>query len=178
MAGCLIHTFVVIFIMFMLTVFTMLLAMYHKDSRHRVPLLKLKNCPKCPDLEPEVELCQSQFTGLVKVYEVGDSDSVNGSRVLDMIVVRTFRNVQTSGDRNLDKILLTGLPVCAFDFEPHRMYLISATLATLDLGGHLGPALAVGPCDLAVDWTPLTIRERSRYLDIFSADRLCERLKL
>jgi len=180
----LLHAIVVIFIMVMLSVIGMLLAFYHRDTSHRIPdhqrLLNKRDCDKCDSMDIdtitdtfEQSVCESDFVMLIKLESDYDDSSENHWNELKMIRLRSFRTkfkLEPSAQRHL--YLNSSIDCMTTPMTANREYLVAGHLRDIPQNDSktvkMRPKLTLTSCDLIIDWSSLTVHDRTDYIDVLT----------
>lgn len=190
MASIFQHSIVIAFIVVMAMFIGLLLAVYHRDTYHRLPLLRRRlateGCKlKCSEgFSLQAQVCQSDFVILIKLESRDELHNYYARHISELRVIKlqTYRiDVQFSKLVNLIDyryVYVNGSINCLpITLKKHNEYLIAGKLDEEPIRERLRNynhhhkykltkyqlALVINKCGLIINWTELNPSNRSLY---------------
>lgn len=182
--SCIIQTIVISFCVLFVVVFSLLLALYHRDNEHRLPayleLVQSYKCLKCANDQFEEKACSGDFATLLKVKQKGGTRIARGLRAYRTLSFWTFRTKVEDFDFRL--LLVNSSRECRLELKQNHQYFVTGKFNDLQTVNQsvldtnlniLRPV--INNCGLVLDWTKASLKRRSELLEVLKVSRLCEK---
>ena len=167
------QTILIIFITLFCGVFTVLLAVWHKDTHHSRQPQSFEpgnECSICPSVDLEDKFCAADFALTARIKGLV-AKSGDYARSYSMRKLRTFKsNELFPFVWKKRQIVVNTTEPCNFSFQLDHEYFLSGKLFQVDSGKYVA---IISACDLIFQWTGLSTQSKQQYIELFREDQLC-----